>query len=90
MCHCFVAWILLIGIESLCLIRLMGHGSKQMVYEVYGNYLEGVEADYLYMLNYFGKDFVEVKKTPGLQLNCSTRSLSVFPSYCSQFDDQCF
>lgn len=42
----------------------MGHGSKQMVYEVYGNYLEGIETDYWDILNYFGKDFVEVKKRP--------------------------
>lgn len=62
--HSFAAWSLLIGIEPLRLVKLMGHGSKQMVYEVYGNYLEGVETDYWDILNYFGKDFVEVKKRP--------------------------
>lgn len=62
--HSFAAWSLLIGIEPLRLVRLMGHGSKQMVYEVYGNYLEGIETDYWDILNYFGKDFVEVKKRP--------------------------
>lgn len=62
--HSFAAWCLLIGIEPLRLVRLMGHGSKQMVYEVYGNYLDGIETDYWDILNYFGKDFVEVKKRP--------------------------
>ena len=36
----------------------MGHGSKQMVYEVYGNYVEGLEEDREKILNYFGEDFV--------------------------------
>ncbi|WP_243372732.1 hypothetical protein [Geotalea sp. SG265] len=35
-----------------------------MVFEVYGNYLEGIEEDYLDILEYFGRDFVEVKRTP--------------------------
>jgi len=62
--HSFAAWSLLVGIEPLRLVRLMGHGSKQMVYEVYGNYIDGIETDYWDILNYFGKDFIEVKKRP--------------------------
>jgi integrase len=62
--HSFAAWSLLVGIEPLRLVKLMGHGSKQMVYEVYGNYLDGLETDYWEILNYFGKDFIEVKKRP--------------------------
>jgi integrase len=42
----------------------MGHGSKQMVYEVYGNYLDGIETEYWEILDYFGKDFIETKKRP--------------------------
>jgi integrase len=64
--HGFAAWSLLIGIGPLRLVRLNGHGSKQMVYEVYGNYIEGIESDYWDMLNYFGKNFLDVKKTHGL------------------------
>ena len=37
---------------------VMGHASKQMVYEVYGNYVEDLEDDADEMLDYFGKDFV--------------------------------
>jgi len=36
----------------------MGHGSKKMVYEVYGNYVEGLEKDAGRILEYFGKDFI--------------------------------
>jgi integrase len=43
----------------------MGHGSKQMVYEVYGDYIEGLEEDYEKILSYFGPDFIQRKtKTP--------------------------
>jgi len=39
----------------------MGHGSKQMVYEVYGDYIEGLEEDFWNILEYMGKNFVEPK-----------------------------
>lgn len=52
------------GIEPLRLVNLVGHGSKKMVYDVYGNYLDGIEDDALDILNYFGRDFLEVKKRP--------------------------
>lgn len=62
--HSFAAWSLLVGIEPLRLVNLMGHGSKQMVYEVYGNYIDGLESDFWDIVNYFGKDYIEVKKKP--------------------------
>lgn len=62
--HSFAAWSLLVGIEPLRLVNLMGHGSKQMVYEVYGNYTDGLESDFWDIVNYFGKDYIEVKKKP--------------------------
>jgi integrase len=43
------------------LVRLMGHGSKKMVYEVYGDYIEGLEEDAWKILEYFGRDFIETK-----------------------------
>ncbi len=43
--HTFAAWSLTIGIDPNRLVNLMGHGSKQMVYEVYGEYVEGLEQD---------------------------------------------
>jgi integrase len=62
--HSFAAWSLLVGIDPLRLVRLMGHGSKQMVFEVYGNYIDGLEKDYWDIINYFGKDYIEVKRKP--------------------------
>ncbi|WP_156912175.1 hypothetical protein [Citrifermentans bremense] len=39
------------------LVNLMGHASKQMIYELYGRYVEGLEQDRLKILAYFGRDF---------------------------------
>lgn len=51
-------------IDMLRLVALMGHRDKKMVFEVYGNYVEGLEQDVEKILNYFGKDFIgpEVKQ----------------------------
>ena len=62
--HSFAAWSLLVGIEPLRLVKLMGHGSKKMVYEVYGDYVDGLESDFWNIVNYFGKDYMDVKKRP--------------------------
>jgi integrase len=43
------------------LVKLMGHGSKQMVYEVYGKYVEGLEADAEEILAFFGPDFLVLR-----------------------------
>lgn len=43
--HTFAAWALTVGLNPNKLVRLMGHGSKKMVYEVYDNYVEGLEKD---------------------------------------------
>ena len=40
------------------LVKRMGHGSKKMAYEVYGNYVEGLEKDAGKVLEYFGNDFI--------------------------------
>ena len=44
----------------------MGHGSKKMVYEVYGKYVEGLETDAGNILGYFGKDFIRLKENTTL------------------------
>lgn len=67
--HSFAAWSLTIGINPLRLVQLMGHASKQMVYEVYGNYVEGLEEDAPAILNYFGRDFLEPRKKKNPVLN---------------------
>jgi len=60
--HSFAAWSLTIGVNPLRLVKLMGHASKQMVYEVYGNYVEGLEEDAEAIYNYFGQDFITPRK----------------------------
>lgn len=60
--HSFAAWSLTLRIDPNKLVRLMGHGSKKMVYEVYGDYIEGLEEDFWQILDYFGRDFVEPKR----------------------------
>lgn len=60
--HSFAAWSLTIGINPLRLVKLMGHASKQMVYEVYGNYVEGLEEDAEAIYHYFGQDFITPRK----------------------------
>jgi integrase len=40
----------------------MGHGSKKMACEVCGNYVEGLEKDADRILEYFGNDFINLKK----------------------------
>jgi integrase len=58
--HTFAAWALTIGMTPDRLAHLMGHGSKQMVYEVYGKYVKGLEKDAGQILEYFGSDFLEL------------------------------
>lgn len=55
--HTFAAWALAIRTDQNRLVNLMGHASKQMIYEVYGRYVEGLEQDRLKILSYFGRDF---------------------------------
>lgn len=53
--HTFAAWSLIIDIEPLRLHKLMGHGSKKMVYEVYGIYVERLEEDREQIQAFFGE-----------------------------------
>jgi len=72
--HSFAAWSLLVGIEPLRLVKLMGHGTKRMIYEVYGNYIDNLESDFWDIVNYFGKDYIEVKKRPLMHQLLSSES----------------
>ena len=56
--HTFCAWALTIGLNPMKLVNLMGHSSKQMVYQVYGEYVEDLEDDVENIINYFGIDFL--------------------------------
>jgi integrase len=55
--HTYAAWSLAIGMHPNKLVSRMGHGSKQMIYEVYGKYVEGTEEDADNIRAYFGNDF---------------------------------
>jgi len=55
--HTFAAWSLALDIHPNRLVKLMGHHSKKMIYEVYGEYVEGLETDTIQIQEYFGYDF---------------------------------
>ena len=55
--HTFAAWALTLNMDSNKLVSLMGHGSKKMVYEVYGRYVNDLETDAGKIMEYFGNDF---------------------------------
>lgn len=55
--HSHAAWSLSVGMSPERVIFRMGHGSKQMVYEVYGKYISGIEDDKEKIRDYFGEDF---------------------------------
>ncbi|WP_169400691.1 tyrosine-type recombinase/integrase [Desulfobacter curvatus] len=55
--HSFAAWSLVLDVHPNRLVKLMGHGSKKMVYEVYGQYVDGLEQDMGEIREYYGYDF---------------------------------
>ena len=61
--HAFAAWALTLRMDPNKLVNLMGHSSKKMIYDVYGNYVQGLEEDAGKILGYFGKDFLGLKET---------------------------
>ena len=60
--HSFAAWCLQAGVRPLRLVRLMGHNSKKMVFDVYGEYVDGLDDDHKEIVAYLGRDFIKVKK----------------------------
>lgn len=55
--HTFASWAFIVGVHPSRVVALMGHGSKQMVYEVYAPYAEGIEGDIAPIRGYLGLDF---------------------------------
>ena len=55
--HTFALWSLVHRIHPEKLVALMGHGSRRMVYDVYGKYVEGILADAALIRDYFGEDY---------------------------------
>ena len=71
--HSFAAWALTLSMDPNRLVNLMGHGSKKMIYEVYGNYVEELETDAGKILDYFGKDFIgRPLHKPRFDKNCQS------------------
>ena len=64
--HSFAAWALTLRMDPNKLVSLMGHSSKKMIYDVYGNYVDGLEKDAGKILEYFGKDFIGLKENTTL------------------------
>lgn len=63
--HTFAAWSMSIGVDINKLERLMGHSSKQMLYEVYGKYVAGLEKDVAAIRGYMtGRVQEKEKATP--------------------------
>lgn len=60
--HSFVAWALLAGMDPYVLYPVAGHSSKRMIYEVYGDYVDGIENDRASIIEYMGADFVSENK----------------------------
>jgi len=56
--HTYAGWALVVGIDKNKLVSLMGHGSKKMVFEVYGKYVKYIEKDRDKILEFFGSDFL--------------------------------
>jgi integrase len=49
----------------------MGHASKQMIYEVYGRFVEGLDEDREAIIDYFGEDFITgAPKSVGHKSDC--------------------
>lgn len=55
--HTFAAWSLATRITPLQLSNLMGHGSKEQVYETYGDWTYGLEEDFEDIRAFFGEDY---------------------------------
>jgi integrase len=60
--HTFAAWALTIQTDPNKLVNLMGHSTKQMIYETYGQYVEGLEEDAEKIYQYFGGDFIRPER----------------------------
>lgn len=54
--HTFAAWSLAIGVTPDHLVDQMGHGSKEMIYEVYGKWVKDLQKDVKKMRRFMGDD----------------------------------
>jgi integrase len=60
--HTYAAWSMTLRMDLNKLERLMGHNSKQMLYETYGKYVQGLEEDAEQILEYMGSDFLRADR----------------------------
>ena len=55
--HSFAAWSLAIGVIPDLIVDLMGHGSKEMIYERYGKWKKDLQKDVEKIRRFMGDDF---------------------------------
>lgn len=60
--HTLVQWALLIGVAKTRLVDLMGHSTKKMIDEVYGEYRQGLVDERGKILDYLGEDFLSLEE----------------------------
>ena len=60
--HTFVQWALMIGVAKTRLVDLMGHSTKKMIDEVYGQYRQGLVEEREKILDYLGEDFLALEE----------------------------
>ncbi len=60
--HTFVQWSLLVGVHKNRLVDMMGHSTKKMVDEVYGQYRKGLVEESQKILDYLGEDFLALEE----------------------------
>ncbi|UPU37512.1 tyrosine-type recombinase/integrase [Geomonas paludis] len=69
--HTYAAWSMTLRMDLNKLERLMGHNSKQMLYETYGKYVQGLEEDVEKILEYMGPDFLRADRKGRVSGPCS-------------------
>lgn len=60
--HTLVQWALLVGVAKTRLVDLMGHSTKKMIDEVYGDYRQGLVNEREKILDYLGEDFLSLEE----------------------------
>ncbi len=60
--HTLVQWSLLVDVAKSRLVDLMGHSTKKMVDEVYGQYRQGLVEERERILEYLGEDFLSLEE----------------------------
>lgn len=77
--HCFAAWSMSVRVDINRLEYLMGHASKEMLYEIYGKYSLTLENECDLIVEHFGEDYVRGVKGGSWLNPAASESLSESP-----------